>query len=140
MIYLLDTDTFGHFQRGNANVSQRISEVGILNVEITVVTRMEVLQARFEYVRKAATAAQLRTAQFWLDDSDHWLSKWQITPFNEADCQQFEQLRSQKGLRKIGRPDLLIACMALSRGATVVSRNKRDFLLVPRLRVENWVD
>ena len=140
MTYLLDTDTFDHFHRGNTNVSKRASEVGLQNVAITIVTRIEILRARFEYLCTAATAAQLRTAQFWLDDSDRWLSKWRITPIDDAACEQFEQLRSQKGLRKIGRADLLIACIALSRGATVVSRNVRDFVLVPRLRVENWVD
>lgn len=140
MTYLLDTDTFDHYHRGNANVSKRVSEIGLDQIAISVVTRMEVLQARFEYLRKAATAAQLRIAQFWLDDSDRWLTKWRITPFDEAACRQFDELRLQKGLGKIGRPDLPIACIAISSGATVVSRNVRDFKLVPRLHVENWVD
>jgi tRNA(fMet)-specific endonuclease VapC len=43
-------------------------------------------------------------------------------------------------LRKIGRADLLIACIALANGATFATRNVRDFKLVPGLRVENWVD
>ena len=43
-------------------------------------------------------------------------------------------------LKKIGRADLLIASVALARRATLVSRNLKNFGLVPGLQVENWVD
>ncbi len=39
---------------------------------------------------------------------------------------------------KIGDRDLLIASHALCLGATVVTRNVREFRRVPDLRVENW--
>jgi tRNA(fMet)-specific endonuclease VapC len=43
-------------------------------------------------------------------------------------------------LLEIGRADLLIASIALSRQATLVTRNLRHFRLIPGLRVENWAD
>jgi tRNA(fMet)-specific endonuclease VapC len=138
--YLLDTDTLDHFQRSNANVLRRASAVGLQDVALTVITRIEVLRARFEYLRKAATAAQLKMAQYWLDESDRLLAAWRIVPMDDAACQQFDRLRVEKGLRKIGRADLLIACIALANRATLVTRNVRDFALVPGLHVENWVD
>ena len=53
---------------------------------------------------------------------------------------RFDELREVKGLKKIGRGDLLIACIALANDALLVSRDLRDFRQVPGLRVENWAD
>jgi tRNA(fMet)-specific endonuclease VapC len=75
-----------------------------------------------------------------LDESDSALSRWKIVSLNEAALQQFDRLRADRSLRKIGRADLLIACIALAHRATLASRNIRDFSFVPGLMVENWVD
>jgi tRNA(fMet)-specific endonuclease VapC len=140
LIYLLDTDRLEHFQREHANVVRRVSIVGAENIAITIITRIEVLRARFEYLLKAANSDQLAKAQYWLAESDRLLAEWEIVPFNDVACREFEHLRTTKGLRKIGRADLLIACIALASGATLASRNIRDFKVIPGLRVENWID
>jgi tRNA(fMet)-specific endonuclease VapC len=49
-------------------------------------------------------------------------------------------LRRNKKLKKIGRTDLLIASIALARGATLITRNVRHFQLIPGIRIENWAD
>lgn len=41
---------------------------------------------------------------------------------------------------RIGTMDLRIASIVLAHHATLLSRNLRDFRLVPGLRVENWLD
>jgi tRNA(fMet)-specific endonuclease VapC len=61
-------------------------------------------------------------------------------PIDDAVGRQFDWLRVQKGIRKIGRADLLIVCIALARRATLVTRNVRDFAVIPGLQIENWVD
>ena len=38
------------------------------------------------------------------------------------------------------RADLLIAIIALANHGTLVTRNLKDFRLVPGLQVENWAD
>ena len=49
---------------------------------------------------------------------------------------EFERLR-QAHIR-IGTMDLKIAATCLAHGATLLSRNLRDFQKVPGLRVEDW--
>ena len=53
---------------------------------------------------------------------------------------RLDRLKLSKKLRKIGRADMLIACIALGHDATLVTRNVRHFSDVPGLRVENWAD
>jgi tRNA(fMet)-specific endonuclease VapC len=138
--YFLDTDIFNHFCAGHPRVLSHAAAAGSTNLAITVVTRMEVLRGRFEFLRKAANATELKTAQRRLDESDQAIATWRIVPLDGAACDEFERLRTNRALRKIGRADLLIACVALANGATLASRNVRDFKLVPGLRIENWVD
>jgi tRNA(fMet)-specific endonuclease VapC len=63
-----------------------------------------------------------------------------LLPIDAVAAAEFERLRANNKLKKIGRGDLLIASIALARRATLASRNLRDFRLVPGLRVDNWAD
>jgi tRNA(fMet)-specific endonuclease VapC len=90
---------------------------------------------------KAADGSQLRRAQKWLDQTVHDLAAIPKTiPINDAAADQFDRLRGMKRLRKIGRRDLLIACIALANRATLVTRNAKDFRQVPGLSLEDWAD
>ena len=64
----------------------------------------------------------------------------EIVPFDAAAAAEFDKLRQNKKLKKIGRADLLIASIALAHGATIATRNLRHFWQVPRLQVEDWTD
>ena len=68
------------------------------------------------------------------------LAKIPILPFDEAAGAEFDRLRQNKKLKKIGRGDLLIASIALANKATLVTRNTKDFGKVPGLKIENWAD
>lgn len=140
MIYLLDTDTLSHLHRGRAVVVHRYEAMPAGEVAISIVTRIEMLQARFANVPKAADGAQLAVAQQRLSETERVLQGWRIIGIEAVSCSHFERLRQIKSLRKIGRADLLIACIALAHSATLVTRNTRDFAQVPHLRFENWVD
>jgi tRNA(fMet)-specific endonuclease VapC len=109
-------------------------------VAITVVTRIEVLCGRFEYLLKAADGTQLQRAQQLLEQSERDLAKLIVIPIDVAAAAMFDQLRQTKKLKKIGRADLLIASIALAHRATLVTCNLRHFQQVPGLRLENWAD
>jgi tRNA(fMet)-specific endonuclease VapC len=138
---LLDTDRVSLFHAGHPRVTQRIEKVPPPElVGTTVITRAEILQARFDFLLKAADGEQWQRAQHWLSESESLLADLPVSNVDAAAAAEFDRLRQLKTLRKIGRADLLIASIALSRRATLVTRNLRHFRLVPDLRVENWAD
>ncbi len=59
-----------------------------------------------------------------------------VVPFDLACEQKFQELRAQ-GIR-VGSQDLRIASTALVNDLVLVTRNTRDFMKIPRLRVEDW--
>jgi predicted nucleic acid-binding protein len=58
------------------------------------------------------------------------------------DCTHYAAIRHDLEAQGagIGPMDTLIAAQALRLGATIVTRNVREFSRVPGLRVENWQD
>ena len=64
------------------------------------------------------------------------LASYRIAPYTPAADAEFIRLRSQKV--RIGTQDLRIAAIALAVGATVVTRNARDFAQVPGLLLDAW--
>lgn len=137
-MHLLDTDTFTLLYHGNDQIVTRLAAAGPM--AITIITRIEVLQGRFAAIMKAANQLQLLQAQQRLVLTEAYLLPLEVVPVDEAAAAWFDRLCQEKKLRKIGRGDLLIASIALARKATLVTRNLKDFQVVPGLRVENWAD
>jgi tRNA(fMet)-specific endonuclease VapC len=141
MNYLLDTDVFTLAHRATHGLRERIaSERAANEVVLSIVTRIEVLRGRIESVLKASDGAGLIRAQDLLRSSETYLADFRILPFDVAAVEHFDRLREDKKVKKTGRADLLIACIALAHGAILVTRNTKDFAHVPGLRLENWAD
>ncbi len=139
-LYILDTDTLTRLHAGHPKASERSRRVADSDIATTVITKIELLRGRFEFLLKAADGAQLLRAQDWLIKTELLLSQLRILPFETAAATEFDRLRAVTNLRKIGRADLLISSIALAHRAVVVTRNLRDFRRVPNLSVANWVD
>ncbi|MEW6209366.1 MAG: type II toxin-antitoxin system VapC family toxin [Acidobacteriota bacterium] len=139
-MHLLDTDTLTHLHRGHPRVVERLRAVGDSDVGTTIITKIELLRGRFEFMLKAATGNDLLRAQRLLARTEELLSQIMVVPFDERAAEQFDKLIKAKGLKKIGRADLLIGSIALVHRATLVTRNVRHFERIPDLIVTNWVD
>src|SRR5262249_2664894 len=139
-MHLLDTDTLTYLYADHPRVVQRLREQADSRVGITIISRIEMLRGRFDFLLKAASAAELLRAQQLLRSTELFLDQLLVVAFDERAANLFERLRAAKGLRRIGRADILIACIALAHGATLVSRNVRHIQPVPNLRVTNWFD
>lgn len=139
-MHLLDTDTLTYLHAGHPRVIKNLQEVTDPDVGTTIITKIELLRGRFDFVLKAATGAELLRAQQLLARTEELLAQMTIVSLNETAATHFDRLRGVKNLRKIGRADLLIASITLANRATLITRNVRHFKQVPGLMVINWVD
>ena len=117
MMHLLDTDTLTHLYAGRPNVVERLRTVDDPDIGITIITKVEVLRGRIDYLLKAETGVDLLKAQELLFRTEELLNQLLIVPVSQAASAQFEGLRTTPRLRKIGRADLLIARIALANRA-----------------------
>jgi tRNA(fMet)-specific endonuclease VapC len=138
-MFVLDTDTLSLLLRGHARVTRRVAQA-TEEVAITLISRIEILQGRFASVLKAEDGDKLLLAQRRLVDSEEDLKRFTILAIGPAAAAEFDGLRQNKKLKKIGRDDLLIAALTLANRATLVTRNRKDFDQVPGLKVEDWAD
>ena len=105
-------------------------------VATTVVTYEEQTRGRLGMVNAARTTRQLVQAYSHLQQHVLNYSKIPIIEFDEAAASTAAMLRKSK--LRLGTMDLRIASIALTNDALLLSRNLRDFLRVPNLRVEDW--
>jgi tRNA(fMet)-specific endonuclease VapC len=136
---LLDTDTFTLLGGRHPKVTARLAAAAD-EVAVTVVTRVEALAGRFAFLMRAADGAEVLRAQQWLQRTEADLARLPVVPFDDSAAAEFDRLLGTKGLKKIGRGDLLIAGIALANKATLVTRNLKDYRKVPGLQLENWPD
>lgn len=139
-MYHLDTDTVTRGQEGHPSIAQHLRQLDPADVALSIITKIEILRGRYDFLLKAQDGEQLLRAQQWLDRSEELLRPYRIIPIDAAAAAIFDQLHQNKKLKKIGRADLLIASIALAHRATLVTRNLRHFQQVPGLRLENWAD
>src|SRR5450432_3921165 len=119
MMYYLDTDSLSWAHAGHAAIAVRIKRAGEENVATTVVSAIEILRGRQEFLLKASDGRQLVRAQQLLEASQELLEQLPIVSVDTRAAAEFDRLRIEKKLRKIGRADLLIACVAMAHVATV---------------------
>lgn len=136
---LLDTDILTLWLTGHAEVGRRVLETSD-PVAITVISRIELLRGRFDFLLKADDGARIQVAQARLDQTERQLAGLAVVSFDAGSAAEFDRLRQVKKLKQIGRADLLIACMARAHRATLVTRNLRHFRQISGLMMENWAD
>ena len=136
MIYLLDTDHVSLSQRGHPYVSARIRAVGPAQLAISVITVEEQLRGWLAAIRNATTAQARVTAYARLRMAVEYFASVTLLDYTVAAEALVTDLRRQ-GVR-VGTQDLRIAAVALVYGATLVTRNARDFRQVPGLMLVDW--
>ncbi|HUQ19191.1 MAG TPA: type II toxin-antitoxin system VapC family toxin [Gemmatimonadaceae bacterium] len=128
---LLDTNIcIAYLRTRSAPVARRMKAAGADQLCISSLTAGELYTGAIK--SKRATN---------LGDLDLFLMNITTVDFDLEAARAYGFLRSHleaKG-ESIGPLDLLIAAHALTLGATLVTNNVREFIRVPQLRVEDWM-
>lgn len=139
-MFVLDTDhiTILQFQSQPAygRIQARLMQYGTRAVFMSAVSLQEQMLGAHAIITGARTDAAIVQGYRLIASLHRLYSSFQVLPVEAQDVLQFHDLRKQ-GVR-IGTMDLRIAAIALTRGLTVVTRNRRDFQQVPGLRIEDW--
>jgi tRNA(fMet)-specific endonuclease VapC len=134
-MHLLDTNILTAIHARNLLVINRLNTLDDPDVATTLITKIELLRGRMDFLLKATDGQALLRAQSLLFQTETLLNEIDVVPFD-----QFEWLIAIRPLRKMGRADLQIASIALANRATLVTRNLKDFSRIPNLKIINWFD
>lgn len=140
MSFLLDTDHLSLLQKPSAieypRVAARVAANAAAGVAACVVSVQEQTGGANAKVNAARGPTDiLRGYQLLLELLDFYRGLT-VLPFDGVAQAEFDRQRAAKV--RVGTMDLRIACIALCRNLTVVTRNTSDFARVPGLRTEDW--
>jgi tRNA(fMet)-specific endonuclease VapC len=139
-VLVLDTDTLTVLVDPRdslfGRLHDRLGRAGAADHATTAVSLQEQMRGRLGEIHRAKRAAEILEAYDNLVRTFDCLKALQVLPYDQPAQTLFELLRPQ--FRRLGTLDLRIACIALTRSATVLTRNLRDFRQVPGLSVEDW--
>ncbi len=127
MRYLADTDWIVHALHGNPAIIQRLEELTDAGIGISIISVAELYQG--VYYSNDPPGNEQRLQAF--------LSGYDIVQMDYEICRTFARERGR--LKAQGTPiadlDLLIGCIALRHGLTMLSNNRRHFQRLPGLSI-----
>lgn len=129
--FALDTDACIFWLKGHRAIEQRILQVGIEQVGITVISACELAygawksQRRQENLRVLERFHKSVQTLHTIDEAIPWFGRWKA------------QLEG-KGTG-LDDADLLIASIAHAHGCTLVTNNQAHFARIPELVIDNWL-
>ncbi|BAU12069.1 hypothetical protein LEP3755_25970 [Leptolyngbya sp. NIES-3755] len=138
-LWILDTDMVSLLLRRHPVVSQRVLENGA-DVAISIITVQEIFNGWVVRINQAKSVEELVMLYSQLHKAILLCKRVPVLNFEETASQQLTALfqdcpsLTKQRLQK----DMRIAAIALSRKATIVTRNYRDFSQVPKLVIEDW--
>jgi tRNA(fMet)-specific endonuclease VapC len=136
MLHIFDTDHISLLQRRNANVIARLERISFNERAVTIITVIEQIQGRLAVIHHATSEADVARGCDRLQETMGFYASIYVLPYDVEAQIQFAHLRRQQV--RIGTQDLRIAAIALSKSATLVTRNTQDFAKVPGLHIVDW--
>jgi tRNA(fMet)-specific endonuclease VapC len=140
MRWILDTDHVSLVLRKNPIVIDRLDFVRS-EAAVTIITVQEVFNGWVAQLNQPKTDRERLLDQYHqFYRATELFRTIQILEFDGQAYDRYTQLVAQNPeLRKKRiQQNVRIAAIALSNNATIVTRNRRDFELVPGLEIEDW--
>ena len=132
-----DSDIWTEIGNGDPACLERAKSIPREDQCVPIVVAEESLRGWLDCIRKVESGkvkATLSVAYAALDKALHQLGQSKTLPYAPLAHEHYLRLKSLK--IRIGTRDLRIASIALARDATLISRNRRDYELVPSLKLE----
>ncbi len=139
-LLLLDTDHISLALRGNPKIVDRIQNLRKSQWAVSVISIQEIFNGwigRLNDPRYQDQQVELYT-RLW--KSNEFFQRAQVLNFDAtADTTYKQLLQNHPHLNKRRlEKDVKIASVAIANQAILVTRNQRDFVLVPGLQIEDW--
>ena len=134
-IFLLDTDTLSLHQRNHARVLAAVASRATDQLCVSTTTIEEQIGGWSALARSAKTPQAEEHAAMLLAAIVVSWNRFAIAPMNVSARTRFDLLVGAK--LNVKHNDLRIAAIALELGATVVTRNRRDFSFIHRRSQQN---
>lgn len=134
--WLLDTDIVSLWASGHSGTCHRLAGMPSDELAISIITVEELLGGWYAELRKARTDDRLLWAYASLETTLTFLRQITVVSFDSTALQLVQHYRSLK--IRVGTNDLRIAATACHHQLTLVTRNIRDFEIVPGLTVDAW--
>jgi tRNA(fMet)-specific endonuclease VapC len=96
----------------------------------------EALRGRLGALRRARTGAERIIRYSYLAEAIRLFHRFPLVPYEQLAENQFQQIRQLR--LRIGTRDQKIAAVALANKLTLLTRNRRDFSLIPGLTLDDW--
>jgi tRNA(fMet)-specific endonuclease VapC len=128
--FVLDTDTCIFWLKGHRGIEERLLQVGLDQVAISIVTACELAYGAWKSARRQDNLRTLERLQRMLptlqttNDVAPWFGRWKA------------QLQGQGA--GLDDADLLIAAIAHAHQCTLVTNNQTHFSRLHELPLENW--
>ena len=137
---ILDTDHLTVIQRKTQPIytilSTRLRHIAVGDLCTTIINVEEQMRGWLAVIARSKTVRQEITAYRHLHALFSFFGAVPVLEFDEPAAERFLLLRRSR--IRVGSMDLKIAGIAISRGATLLSRNLADFRRVPGLIVQDW--
>ena len=132
--FLFDTDHLTLFQHGLPALGNRLASQAPGSVGVSIVTVEESLRGRLAQLSRASDGPTRIRRYAMLAETIQLFAHLPVALYDDAAESYFQQHRHLR----IGTQDLKIGAIALANGLTLLTRNRRDFALIPGLVLDDW--